>query len=104
MLDRTKKQEARANRIKKRIASFSEIKPNWDSYGGKAITKSAIKRATQLVDELDPFCLEKVEVFPTPRGGAQFEFFYITTVTIDVLPSGKLYIDLGDYEEPCVEV
>lgn len=100
----TKKQEKRVNKLKERIASFSEIKPDWDSYGGKAITKAAIKRAAKLIDEIDECCLEKVEVFPTPRGGVQFEFFYKTTITIDVLPNGSLYIDFDDYEEPYVEV
>ena len=104
MLDATKAQLKRADRIKKRIASFSKIEPNWDSYGGKAITKTAIKRATKLVDEIDPFCWEKVEAFPTSIGGVQFEFFYRTTITIDVLPNGSLDIDMDDDEEPYVEV
>lgn len=47
--------------LEERLDGFLNLKPDWDSYGAEPISGLATEAAKHLV------------VFPTPRGGVQFE-------------------------------
>ncbi len=94
--DLTKKQIKTIEKLKKRIVGFKKLENNWDDEGAKVITSKAINRALILVDEIYPFDLEQLSIFPTRCGGVQFEWFGIPDVNplIEILPTGKLYIKI----------
>lgn len=61
-----------------KIAAYSELPDNWDSYGGVGLTSQARKRAQEFVlcllaeDLLD--VRNEVDILPIPTGGIQFEW------------------------------
>lgn len=61
-----------------KIAKYSELPANWDSYGGVGLTQEARGRAQNFVicllgeDLID--ALLKVDILPVPTGGIQFEW------------------------------
>lgn len=101
----TRAEQKLIERKKKIIERYNELKPNWDSYGGKPTTKAAIKRAMRLVEEIDPYTLKYIDIAPTNDGGVQFERYILQViVTTKVRPNGGLYVEIDDSEEPYVEV
>jgi hypothetical protein len=60
-------EEAKATSHKERLAELAALKPNWDSYGGRQITETAIKTAELL-------CEEPPQITPCSDGGLQLEW------------------------------
>lgn len=89
----TKKEQNKIKSVQKNIRKFRTLKQDWDSYGGLSIRKRAIYRAIRLVEEIDPSELYYVDVCPTAKGGVQFEWRGLGPI-IEVLPSGRLYIEI----------
>ena len=51
-----------------RIASFAELKQNWDSYGARAIDPAQMRLALRFID-----ALSQAQPVPTTSGGVGFE-------------------------------
>lgn len=81
-----------------RIARFSELKPDWDSYGAKVPTPQALDAAARylkiLVGTYAPFAGDRAMPFwvsPLPNGGVQLEWRGPEAeLEIEVDPEGRL--------------
>lgn len=56
---------------RKTIHKIAHLKDCWDGYNAKAISSVIIERALKLVD----FISYEPQIYPTPRGTIQFEFY-----------------------------
>lgn len=70
-----------------RLESFSTLRDNWDSYGGKPISRQAIDTAKRIVDG--------IHAVPTPHGGVQLELDYAGL---------RVAVEIGPDGEPCLMV
>lgn len=70
-----------------RIKGFSDLGPDWDSYGGPKITDEAIAAALALLDEMN-IPEQAIYTFPTVNGGVE--------VTFEIKPSGELALRMDD--------
>ena len=61
-MDKMDKYEATASR-------FKELKPGWDSYGGKPISHKCLDKALSILSELS----DEYQMVPDPDGGVQLE-------------------------------
>ena len=79
--------QLRCERALKEIGEFSELKDNWDSYGGKATTAESV--------EVAKIMASPPQVVPTPEGGVQFEWHKGGwSIEVEIAPDGKI---TGDY-------
>ena len=76
---------------KQRIKEFANLKPNWDSYEGLPTNENIIEQSLQFLDDITREEILEPAVFPTPKGGTQFEWhnkgFYLE---VEFLPNGKV--------------
>jgi hypothetical protein len=52
------------------LKSFSDLKPDWDSYGAESIDPDAIEATQVFIEAIQN---GSASVFPTPNGGCQIE-------------------------------
>jgi len=71
------------------LNGLAGLAPNWDSYGGEAVSSTVLRRAAELLLELIPLDGAEPSVVPLSYGGVQFEWHGDTTVEIQVGPEGN---------------
>ena len=75
----------------KKLEELRELGPNWDSYGGKRITGSAISQAGILLALLKAIGVDDPFIVPMSNGGIAFEWHQEgQDLEIEISPEGKL--------------
>jgi hypothetical protein len=65
------------------ITRLERLKENWDSYGGKPITKAALNKAENI--------LNSITVSPLPDGGLAIDYEVSgICLTIEIKPDGSI--------------
>lgn len=72
-----------------RLFALLDLRPNWDSYGGRSIDVKAADKAMSLLLELMNDRSPAPTIVPTPVGGVQLEWHQRgIDLEIEVLPAG----------------
>jgi hypothetical protein len=85
-------------RAKRTLRALSNLELGWiDGESGSAISPTAMHLSQQILDALASARLVTESIFPTEQGGVQFEWRGpIKSVSLEVEPSGGLYLHLAD--------
>jgi hypothetical protein len=77
--------------MKKKLEELSLLKSNWDSYGGKPMTESALAEAELLLNAFERIQAVEPSVVPCSNGGIQIEWHRNGyTLEIEISPEGQV--------------
>jgi hypothetical protein len=99
--------------VHERIAGFTALGPDWDSYGAECPSANAIQTARHVLDDLVILYARQFEdkvlpfwVSPLPSGGVQLEWRAPTSefeLEVEVHPNGRLAFVLQRGRGPAAE-
>ena len=73
------------------LKQLADLKADWDSYDGLPISPTAIRRAEHLLTHLVSEGTPLPQVFPTSRGGVQFEWKN-SSWEVEIAPDGSIEV------------
>ncbi|MGH7974771.1 MAG: hypothetical protein ACREBR_04550 [bacterium] len=75
----------------KKLQELSQLKENWDSYGGKPISDLAIAQAELFLQTFEVIQANRPQIVPTSIGGLQLEWHQGGfDLEVEILPSGEV--------------
>jgi len=85
--------------VVQRLVRLLELKPNWDSYGARAIASQAAQRAVALLGIAASVGAPAPQIVPTSSGGLQLEWHQASVdLELEVHPSLEVYASYERYD------